>query len=547
MATIITPYSNLAVLIIDDMAVQQSTLRGYLSLLGISKTDVASTADDAVRLVKSRRYNLILCDYNLNHKTDGQQFFEYLRDEQLLPHDCLFFMITAEGSYASVAATTEHYPDAYLLKPITAADLDERLKSALDKRDALLPITTCLSKEDLPGALAQCDKLLAARNRWFMSALQFKAQTLLKLGRHEDAKVVYRAALEQRADLTWARLGLARAHKAAGQYEEAKQFAQDIIDSREGERNVAAYDVIAESLEAMGDPEGAMWVLREAAVVVPSARRFRLVGESAYRNGDLDTAKDALVKANKSSRGSMVQQSLDPLMLAQTLVDIGESTEAVRVLGDAAKTFKNAPQFAQVALAVQAQAEMQAGQTEQAAATLAKARETMGRGKADFATVALAKAELMSGNEEAGLALLSAAISADHENPRIKQMIGKALHDTGHEDKIGSVIESAAAGLDAKVKDARKLLRDSQIDEAVDAIEQAVHDYPENTGVLLQAAQINCMALRLKKERHRGRIERVSNYLTRLEKLMPASDRVIMMRRYFRETLSMLDSAAQPH
>ena len=72
------------------MAAQQSTLRGHLSLLGIAKADVASNPQDAVRLIKSRRYGLILCDYNLNQKTDGQQVFEYLRDNDLLPLTACF-------------------------------------------------------------------------------------------------------------------------------------------------------------------------------------------------------------------------------------------------------------------------------------------------------------------------------------------------------------------------------------------------------------------------------------------------------------------------
>lgn len=544
---IVTPYANLTALIIDDMAVQQTTLRGHLTLLGISKTEAVSTAEDAVRNIKAKRYSLILCDYNLNQKTDGQQLFEYLRDQQLLPPDTLFFMITAESSYASVASATEHHPDAYLLKPITAADIEERLKTNLDKRDALLAINTKLMKDDLPGVIEECDKVLTSKNRWYMSALQAKGQALLKLGKHEDAKAVYRAALEMRADLTWARLGLARAHKAAGQFEQAKQLAQDIIGSREGEKNVAAYDVIAESMEATGDPAGAMWVLKEAAVVVPSARRQRLVGESAYRNGDLDTARDALSKANKASKGSVVAQPQDALLLAQTLVDMGDATEALKVLAEGGASFKTAPSFNSVALAIQAQAETVSGNTEQAAKTMAKARETLRKGKADFATVALAKAEIMTGNEAAGLKLLESAVSADHENRRIKQMIGKALRDTGHEDKIEAVIESAAAGLETKVSGARKLLRDSDIDGAVSSIEQAVRDYPENTGVLLQAAQINCMALRLKKDLDHDRIERVRTYLTRLEKLLPAHDRVIMMRRYFRETVGMLDAASIEH
>ncbi len=544
MATTVTPYSNLQALVIDDMATQLSTLRGHLQLLGISKTDGVANAEDAIRQLKGKKYGLVLCDYNLNAKSDGQQLFEYLRENQLLSPDCLFFMITAESTYAAVAAATEHNPDAYLLKPITPNDIEERLKVMLDKRDVLLPIHTAAQREDHATALVECDKVLAAKNRWFMSALQLKGQALLKLGRHEDAKAVYRMALEQRSDLIWAQLGLARAHKAAGQFDQARQLAQDILDTRDGNKNMAAFDLVAESLEALGDPQGAMWVLREAADVIPSARRYRLLGESAYRNGDLDGAKEALGRANKASKGSIVAQPQDSLLLAQTLVDLGDASGALGVLGEGQAAFKNTPTFSNVALAIQAQAEMAAGNTAQAMKTLARARETMRKGKADFATVALAKAEIMTGNTEAGLKLMSSAVSADHENQRVKQLITKALRDTGHDDHIATVVESATAGLETKVSDARKLLRDSKIDEAVTAIEAAVREYPENTGVLLQATQINCMALRLKKEYNHDMIERVRGYLTRLEKLLPGHDRVNAMRRYFRETMSSLEATA---
>lgn len=538
-----TPYSGLQALVIDDMPVQQSTLRGHLNLLGIGKVDAASNPDDASRQVRTKHYNLILCDYNLNQKTDGQQLFEYWRDNGMLAPDCIFFMITAESSYASVASATEHHPDAYLLKPTTAADIGDRLKIQLEKRDALLNIHQRLHKDDLAGALAECDKVLALKNRWFMQVLQLKGQTLLKLGKNDEAKAIYRAALDQRRDLIWAQLGLARAHKAAGQYEEAKHLAQEIIHSREGEKNVAAYDVVAQSLEAQGDVQAAMWVLRDAAEVVPSARRQRIAGESAYRNGDLDMAKECLQKAAKATKGSVVAQPQDTLLLAQTLVDLGEADDALKALQEGQTAFRNAPAFSNASLAVQVQAEVKAGRPDAAAKTLARARETLRKGKADFATVALAKAELMTGHEEAGLKLLESAVSSDHENPRVKQMIGNALRDTGHEDKIDAIVESSAKTLETTVQSARKLLRDSQIDDAVAAIERAVMTYPENTGVLLQAAQINCMALRLKKEHNADMIERVRLYLVRLDKLMPAHDRVIQMKRYFRETVHALEKS----
>jgi len=54
MATTVTPYSNLTALIIDDMAVQQTTLRGHLALLGISKADAVSNAEDAMRNIRAK-------------------------------------------------------------------------------------------------------------------------------------------------------------------------------------------------------------------------------------------------------------------------------------------------------------------------------------------------------------------------------------------------------------------------------------------------------------------------------------------------------------
>jgi tetratricopeptide (TPR) repeat protein len=544
---ILTSFSSINALVIDDMAVQQTTLRGQLGQLGIGKVDVASNAEDAARLIKSRRYNLILCDFNLNQKTDGQQLFEHLRDNDLLPPDCLFFMVTAESAYASVASATEHHPDAYLLKPITASHIEDRLKTLLEKRDALLSISQRLAKDDTQGAILACDQILAKNDRWFMAVLQIKGKLLLQLGKHEDAKQAYRLALDKRAQLMWAQLGLARAHKAAGQFEEAKNLAQDIIQSREGEKNVAAYDVVAESMEAQGDAQGAMWVLRDAAAVVPSARRQRLLGESAFRNGDLDTAKECMQKVAKATRNSVIAQPQDTLLLAQALVDKGDATDALRLLQDGGTLYRNNPAFGNVALAIQVQAQMKSGAKDEAEKTILRARETLRKGKADFATIALAKAELMTGHEDEGLKLMRTAVSADHENPRVKQLIGNALRSTGHEDKIAQVVDSPAAALTNCVQDARKLLRDSQIGAAVEAIEAAVREYPENTGVLLQAAQINCMALRLNKELDSKMVERVRLYLGRLETLMPGHDRVTMMKRYFRETLAAMEASQAAH
>ncbi|OYU25478.1 MAG: response regulator [Burkholderiales bacterium PBB2] len=539
-----TPYSKIEALVVDDMATQQTTLRGQLGMLGIGKIDAAGSAEDALRMVRAKHYGLILCDYNLNHKTDGQQLFEFLREGRLLAHDTLFFMITAESNYNSVASASEHMPDAYLLKPITAGDIEDRLKSQLDKRHALLDINKALSKNDLPAALLACDALLAKKDRWFMHALQIKGQTLLDLGNADEARQVYQGALDLRAGLMWAQIGLARAQKAAGKFDEAKRLAQAILSSPEGDKNLAAYDIAAQALEALGDHGAAMQMMKKSAQVVPSARRQRQLAESAYRNGDLATAKASLQKAIKFSQGAITAQAQDLLYLAQTQIDLGETKEALELIADSAtRATRGAqePEFEAVALALRAQAHALQGESEKAAreAEQALAQAPM-TGKADFATVTLARAALLTGQIETGLKLINQAVSADHENSRIQQLACKALNDTGHKDQIEGVVHAASKGLKTRLHEAKMLLRAGQLDEALQAIEAELAEYPENTTVLLECAQMNCMALRLKKRLDDSRLNQVRDYLARLEKLMPGNDRVAQMRRYLRETLAAL-------
>ena len=151
-----TLFSKMCALVVDDAPVQQATLRGQLSMIGVQRIEAASNPEDALRMAKSGKYNLVVCDYSLGHKTDGQQLFEYLRDNQILSPECLFFMVTAENAYASVAAASEHKPDAYLLKPITASDIEERLKAAIERRKAFIAVNAAQARNDLPGALTAC-------------------------------------------------------------------------------------------------------------------------------------------------------------------------------------------------------------------------------------------------------------------------------------------------------------------------------------------------------------------------------------------------------
>jgi len=69
--------SNLRSLIIDDMPSMRQNIRMHLGQLGITKVDQAATPDEAIRFVQAASHDLIICDYNLNKETNGQQLLEF--------------------------------------------------------------------------------------------------------------------------------------------------------------------------------------------------------------------------------------------------------------------------------------------------------------------------------------------------------------------------------------------------------------------------------------------------------------------------------------
>jgi hypothetical protein len=62
---------DLSVPIVEDMATQQTTLRGQLQMLEISEVDTANTAEDALRLIKARTHGVLMCDDNLSCDLDA--------------------------------------------------------------------------------------------------------------------------------------------------------------------------------------------------------------------------------------------------------------------------------------------------------------------------------------------------------------------------------------------------------------------------------------------------------------------------------------------
>ncbi len=536
MSTIINQrLAHLRSLVVDDMASMRQNIRMQLGQLGIPNVDQASTPDEAISYIRKNAYDIIVCDYNLNRETNGQQMLEFLRSQNILPASTMFIMVTAETSYDLVASAAEFQPDAYMVKPLTGGKLLERIERLLDKQSALRSIVGRLNLKDIAGAVEECDKMMQVQPKWALDILKIKANALLELGKHEDARAVYETALKARDDLVWARYGVARCHLAAGQLDDAKTVALAVLESNA--QYVVAYDLLAKVAEAQGNEQEALEALNRSYEVIPSARRSRMVGDVAYRTGDLEQARTAFDRTLKHTKGSLTAQPSDLLSLAQVHVDAGDAQLALQVLSTAPKHYGESDAFTATQAAVQAQAHIKLGDLESAQHAFERAKSLTDTNRGDAASLALAKAAFSIGRDDEGAQILAKAVRADHENSRLVSLARKVLKDSGKEDMAADIVDQALNQVNAIVAEANALMRKAQFDESLRKLDEALESMPENTGVLLAAAQLHLLWMS-QKGLNLDYVARVNNYLSKLDVLLPGHERVAKMYRFMRETLS---------
>ncbi|HEX8606970.1 MAG TPA: response regulator, partial [Pseudoduganella sp.] len=236
------PLNGLAALLIEPHAGMRANLQNMLTTLGLSRVDVATNAQAALRMLAARQFDLILCEYELEGGQDGQQLLEDLRQQELISPATLFFMVTAEGQSSKVTSVAELMPDDYILKPFKADTLLARIERALDRRAALAPVQRLLDEGEHRAAIAACAEQETAQPRYRTDFMRLRAETHLLLGEPEQAEHVYAAVWQERS-APWARLGQAKTLALRGKMAEARDMLAELLGHNE--RYLAAYDWLA--------------------------------------------------------------------------------------------------------------------------------------------------------------------------------------------------------------------------------------------------------------------------------------------------------------
>ncbi|MDX5446301.1 MAG: response regulator [Zoogloeaceae bacterium] len=325
-------YRHLRFLVIDDQPAARDGLRTCAQTMGAFSVEFCTAFKDAIARVRRAVPDVILCDYNLGERRNGQHLLEEMRRDQLLPEESVFIMVTAEKSYENVVATVELGPDDYIIKPFSPDRLRFRLDRALTRKQFFKPLYVAKREGDYATAEAFIAQHLASEEGKPYRFDLMRALAELRLGRGDPqaAQAAYAEILELHP-FPWARAGLARALLMQNRLQEARELVDGVVV--EAPMYFDAFDLKARICMEMGDHAEAQRTVEDASRrSIKNHARKRLLADVALRNGDAETARRAIAEVLEIDVLGDPPSIADRLMLVRSHLEAGDSLAAEQAL-----------------------------------------------------------------------------------------------------------------------------------------------------------------------------------------------------------------------
>ncbi|MGE0844631.1 MAG: response regulator [Flavobacteriaceae bacterium] len=113
------------VLVVDDYKTMIRIIRNLLKQLGFNEVDEAADGTEALEKMRSRKYGLVISDWNMEPMT-GYELLKQVRSDERLGRTP-FIMITAESKTENVIAAKKAGVNNYIVKPFNAATLKAKI------------------------------------------------------------------------------------------------------------------------------------------------------------------------------------------------------------------------------------------------------------------------------------------------------------------------------------------------------------------------------------------------------------------------------------
>ena len=451
---------GLQVLIADDFENSRQSIRKILLSVGVENIHVTATGKGVLDECKSKKFDLILCDFNLGHGKNGQQVLEEVRDLGYLKETALFVIISAETSRDVVMGIMEAGPDDYLTKPFTQSVLVKRIERLVQQNGELAEVKKALAKKNHQAVLSLCNQLIKGGSRYSAWCRRKMAEAFFEIKQFDKTKSLCQLVQSKR-DLDWAMVLEARVMKETTSLSDAITHLNKVV--AQFPNCIKAFDYLAQFLEEKGDSEQAQDFLESAVELSPRVmtRQQSLVSLS-LANGDLDVALKSSQQALKLSTNSHFASAEQYFLAAQVLSEsiIGDKSaegrkkaqDAFALLNQASKKFPEDPETV-------------------LNRTLIESQIYSSQGKRDQANLALKEAKAMI-DDHAGVL-----------TPELALEMGKVLYSTGQHEAATEMFDH--------------ILNDDKVDKRLVAKTYAFLDEPVGLAARQKAKQDNLVGLNL--------------------------------------------------
>ena len=122
---------NMKILVVDDFPTMRRIVRTLLKELGFANVEEAEDGAAGLARLRSGGFEFVISDWNMPN-LDGLEMLKQIRADAAIAH-LPVLMVTAESKKENIIAAAQAGASGYVVKPFTAATLDEKLSKILEK------------------------------------------------------------------------------------------------------------------------------------------------------------------------------------------------------------------------------------------------------------------------------------------------------------------------------------------------------------------------------------------------------------------------------
>lgn len=125
---------SLKILVVDDFPTMRRIIRNLLKELGFENVDEAEDGAVALEKLRNGGFQFVVSDWNMPNM-DGLAMLKAVRADPAMA-SLPVLMVTAEAKKENIVAAAQAGANGYVVKPFTAATLEEKLNKIFEKISA---------------------------------------------------------------------------------------------------------------------------------------------------------------------------------------------------------------------------------------------------------------------------------------------------------------------------------------------------------------------------------------------------------------------------